>query len=418
MTQVNLTDHDWQQTPGAVQEAVAFLVGEVNRLNEETRLTTDQILHVYLHGLLPRTPRQMVLITPSVGGRQYKYARALQQLGWEIILIHEKPPQSEDLSCFSQVIQCTTPQEVLEQCLKFTPTVYHIFASWKFDLSAYLISSKLKPIVFDDYDVINGCIDTTSPEAPPAKLLQLERYCLENAHALTPRDTRMHLARRKHGLKYPPLALCIDGCMTQVEAQAQRLPKRTDGIHTVYIGNLVDPDYERSRNFHFELARVLSQAGIHYHLYPSTQYKYDLYKEPFATYSAQHCKPGFAHLHEPVPVNRVIQEISQYHFGIDILSTGVHRQPDDHAFYSVEMTDHTADNKVYDYICAGLFTFVHQGRWCRKVLERYGFGARVHSLEDIVEQAKKRYLMPLPPIPEVLTTKHSAERLIKLYESL
>jgi len=210
----------------------------------------------------------------------------------------------------------------------------------------------------------------------------------------------------------------MDGACTEAEALVVRQPKRTDGIHVVYVGNMDDPTSSRQRNFHLELARVLAESQIHYHMYPSSVQLKREYDEPVQRLCEDPEVGQYVHLHYPVPGEKVVEERSQYHFGLHMLSTEVDRVPGNHPFYSQEMRHYSSANKIFDYVSAGLFTFVHVGRWTRKLVERYGFGERVLSFDDLVDKARERYTQRVPEIQKVLTTEHATERLVELYASL
>ena len=197
-----------------------------------------------------------------------------------------------------------------------------------------------------------------------------------------------------------------------------RLPKRKDGIHAVYVGNMYYPDSVRPRNFHLKLAKELSNAGIHYHMYPSNPSLYKAYSEVLDNFVFQHCRQGFVHLHATVPVDQLVPEISQYHYGIDILTTEVDRIPGDHEFYTLDTTEFCIDNKLFDYVSAGLYVFLCKARWCQRAIERYGLGRRIRSFADIVSEAKRQYPPTLPPIPEIITTEYWTRRLMSFYDEL
>ncbi len=414
-----ISRQDWDQTPEPVRELLNQIVTHVKHQQSTAGPTLDRILKVREYMLRPRTSGQVMMLTAGVTARLYKHASSLKNLGWDVILICLDSSLGDDLSCFSQTIHCKNMQEVLDRSLEYTPQVYHIFTSWQFELPAFLIASGLHPVVFDNYDVLNGCIEEERPDGGPSeRMLSLERYCAEHADALSLRDGRFLMSKRKVGIKPRKVALCLDGASSQMESAAFRLPKRMDGIHAVFVGNMHEPTSPRPRNFHFELARVLSNAGIHYHIYPSYIHSYNKYKPLLDDFVARYCRAGLVHLHKTLPTNQIIREISQYHFGIDIVTTSVNRVPGDHEFYGLETTEYAIDNKIFDYISAGLFTFVLKARWCQRIVERYNLGVRVTSFEDIVAQAKKRYLDPVPSIPKVLTTQFWAERLARLYNEI
>ncbi|RMG40283.1 MAG: hypothetical protein D6719_11520 [Candidatus Dadabacteria bacterium] len=414
-----IDQNDWQRTPAKVQQLINFLVSEVNRVNSSFSSELKRRLATYQHAQLPRQEKQVVMISPNLTARQYKYARAITKLGWEVILISEVEPSVNNRNNFSQIIQSQDPVQTLELALKFRPSAYHLFTSWKFELPAFLIASGLKPVVFDDYDVMSGCVIEDRPDNYPSdEMLLMERFCLENATALSLRDARIAVAKRRANLKPNKLALCLDGACTEEEARKLRQPKLTDGIHAVYVGNLCDPTSTRPRNFHFELARVLSNSSIHYHIYPSYMDDYHKYKAVMNQLAPRYSRPDLIHIHETLPADQLIPEISKYHFGIDVISTSVDRTPDDHPFYNFDNTDYGVDNKLFDYISAGLFTFSHNSKTCKRILERYKLGLQVKSFDEIAQEAHRRYREPFPEIPEVLTTDYWARRLVKMYGEL
>lgn len=414
---ITLSQDDWDKTPEAVRATLNNLVNLLNQKKDDSELLSERLIKVQEHMLKPRKHMQVMIISPSVTFRQHKYALELRKLGWEVILACTDNSKCSDLSFYNKIFVCKNNDEYLNACLSFSPQIYHIFTSWEFEIPAFLLNSGIKPVVFDSYDVINGCVKTDAPNVPYRKL-DLERYCLESSDAVSMRDGRIGVAKRRSGLKPRNMALCIDGACTEAEALAIRKSKRLDGIHVVYVGNMVNIDCTTNRSYHFELAKVLSNAKIHYHIYPSFELLYNSYKPIMDAYIAQHGTKGYVHMHKPIPANEIISEISQYHFGMDIITTSINRESDDHPLYSLEMSEYTLDNKIFDYISAGLFTFTYDAKWVNSVIERNSLGFKVRSLDEVAEKAIEFANHKFPQIPDRVTTNYWAKNLVKLYKKI
>jgi len=417
--QIHISSGEWSKTPETVRELVKALISIADTPSRFVDQQLDCMLKVQKEMGRERIPKQVAIVTGKLFGRLYKHAVCLKELGWDVLLISSDSGINDSNRVFSKIMVCKDLDKILETCLSVSPQIYHIFTNWEFELPAYLIASGIRPVVYDNYDALNGCIvGRRIDDYPSEKMLALERYSVENADAVTSRDGRMLVSKRKAGLRPKRVAMCLDGSLTQIQADSIRMAKRTDGIHAVYIGNMYEPTSSQPRNFHFQLSRTLANSGIHYHMYPSNMDLYNSYRPLMERFAFENCPNGFVHLHPPVPVNHIVREISQYHFGIDVLTKSVDRVPGDHEFYSMETTEYGIDNKIFDYISAGLYTFVSNARWCRRILERYGLGIRVRSFEEIIHGINAYNYNAFPRIPEVLTTHFWSQRLLDLYDKI
>ena len=126
--------------------------------------------------------------------------------------------------------------------------------------------------------------------------------------------------------------------------------------------------------------------------------------------------PNFVHIHDTVPPDKLIDELSKYHYGI-IISTKNVDYYDDHSTYYQHVSDYITANKIFDYMDAGLFIFTQNGRLIRSLVERHRNGKVVRCLEDIVRHCKYASFTA-PTIPKSYRLLANIRRLTKFYMSL
>ena len=288
----------------------------------------------------PRTLMQVVFIADALELRSIKLAYALQEAGWRVILLHREALTFDASRYFTRVHQYRNQWKALSLAAGYTPVVYHVFSNWSFDVAATFIRHKPGKIVFDNLDLITGMV---KPEILRhySRQAELERYCYLNADGLCCRDLRSQYLKRYLGYRLPKRILFPEYCWP--DEKFQKAPKFTDGIHIVYVGNLeLDPD--SPVGYQYDLAALLSQNRIHFHIYHSVPAHVEELRSKMSLYLATCSNPEFVHIHDTLSPDSLTEGLSKYHYGLLISTKNVDYR-DDHDTYYQHMSNYFAATK-------------------------------------------------------------------------
>jgi glycosyltransferase involved in cell wall biosynthesis len=173
-------------------------------------------------------------------------------------------------------------------------------------------------------------------------------------------------------------------------------------VHIVYEGHL---DGTRSGGHYdlYDIFKGISRHDMHLHIYPSRENA--LYRD-FAG------REPSIHYHGCVPVDVLMQELTQYDFGWSGFNTDKNRI---HA-------DTVLANKLFDYIAAGLpvISFPHKSQ--REFLESNGLGIVIRQIGELDEKLRSSSLTSIRKnVLEKRTTFTMEEQIgsvYRLYEVL
>ena len=199
-------------------------------------------------------------------------------------------------------------------------------------LCANIINENLSiPIIYDQHDYL-------SPKrAMKHKDLIAEKVCNEKA------DGNIYITEKYKelvGKKYktPEKYLILPNLLllnTIPKKLKQKFSEHDGKTHLVYIG-LITQHKNKIRNLvdHF---KILSSKGFIIHVYPTRGKLYPIYEKI----------PNLI-MHEQLPINKLLIELSRYDFGILFLNMeGVSKEEQDEL-------KNGAWNKFYDYLSAGI----------------------------------------------------------------
>lgn len=339
-------------------------------------------------------------------------AFALTGIGWRVTLLHKEPLSFDVSEYFARTRLFNDVWDALSIAAEYSPTAYHVFALWSFELAATLIRHKPGKIVFDYYDVLTGMVKSDLI-ALYAGQSELEQYCYRNADGLCCRDLRVQYLKRELGLELPPRILFPEYCWP--ERKFKRSEKLGGGVHVVYVGSIeANPDSPVA--YHYQLAALLSRSRIHYHIYPSYAHVGDELRSRMKKFVTSPADTAYVHIHDTISPLGMRQELSKYHYGVLISGKNV-EYGDDHDTYLPHQADYLLTSKVFDYLDAGLVTLTQDARMTRCLLERCNAGIVVRSLDEIARVAGGA------PPPEVkaapsLVVEANADRLAAFYQAL
>ncbi len=360
----------------------------------------------------PRENDHVVFVCDRIHVRVIKMAYSLKEIGWKITLLYKENYSFDVSEYFFQIKQFKNPQDALYLATKFKPIAYHIFSNYNFETAFIFIKFKPGKIIFDNYDLLTGMVKERVAKQYKKQIVK-EEFCYLNANGLCCRDLRVQYLTSKLGYKLPDKILFSEYCWPI--DKFMRNSKLIDGIHVVYVGSIaIDPSSIEA--YQYELGFLLSANKIHLHIYPSHQHIIKEMEIQMKRFVKPDLIEKYIHIHSTISPLNMTQEISKYHYGL-LISTNKVDFVDDGETYFHHMGDYLLPSKLFDYLEAGLFTLSQNARFIRFVLERYGNGKVVGSLEEIAEQCKHE-----PPnkisIPKSLELGSNIQRLTKFYSNL
>ncbi len=357
----------------------------------------------------PRKAEYVVFVCDRLHLRAIKIAYALKEVGWKVILLHKENLSFDVSKYFFETRQFKNHWDALLIASNYYPIIYHVFSCWNFKVASIFIRYKPGKIVFDNNDVLKGMVKENILKRYPGQV-ELEKYCYVNADSLCCRDLRVQYLKKELKYKLPPRLLFPEYCWS--EGKFIKSPKLTDGIHVVYVGGLeINP--ESPTAFQYELAVLLSKNNIHLHIYPAYKYTISELQINMNRFVKSNVHKSYIHIHDTISPLDLVQEISQYHYGL-IVSTKNIDFGSEHDTYFQHCSDYFSAAKIFDYLDAGLFTFIQNARFLSFILVRYGNGKVVNSFEDIAQYCK--YGLPSNiRIPKLLLLESNINRLITFY---
>ncbi len=424
----NPSDREIVTSCGSVAKAIGK-VDEFSRLflTHAARCYDNDCMGVYIDIVLSakgarptdrssqQRPNQVVFLANKPLSREAKLAFGLKQAGFEVVLIHHEATNYDPSRYFSETIRYQTPDQAVELAQRFNPKVYHVFATWNYVMPALMVRNKPGKIVIDDYDVMAGMVKDRVARRDYPGNLELERFCLENADGLCCRSLEPRFAKKNMGYRYKGKSLfLLDGCWSNTAYAENPIPKIDDGhIHIVYCGN-ISPDLTGPYDYHHYVALLLSRHRIHYHIYPYYAHYTPILQAKYRDFLMKKGgDPGYLHIHYPLPADRLIREISRYHYALHLMWPNPEANPDDFP-YEPRGFDYGSTNKIFDYFDAGLPVFVHPGRLQKFLVQRYGNGRAISDLPELVVDT-----VPDPlPVPAAYRMAPNIKRLVRFYEQL
>lgn len=304
--------------------------------------------------------RQIVFYAHILKPRMLKMAKGLKAQGYSVVLLcngteSNRKIASENASLFTEIdCSCNSKKVLLtiNKFLKFNPAAYHCFTEMDaFKLSYYLVKFKkyIGKIVVDEYDVYNGmykgCLEADNQE-----LVFWEKYSLENADGICSRGYEIEYLTKKlqYNLKGRILYF-FDYCFDK-EVKTKTEKKENDFLSICYVGGLAtEKEYPNcSAACLLEIADLCELNSCHLHVYPSG---WD--ENIFAEYIEKDKNTSFFHFHKPLQWERLIDEISQYDYGIHLIKQDYKEKETDGYYLRAKYT-YAAVNKYFDYLEASL----------------------------------------------------------------
>ena len=293
--------------------------------------------------------------------------------------------------------------------------VYHVTApkSYYPDMIRQMVKA---PFILDMHDVYS-CYYGLNPDISWIKEeLIYEKRCLQLSDGVIGVSLEPNAALRKYGKPKPPTIYfpfyCDDKLFKNNSKQLNE-----DDIHLVYAGGIAGSHRNKSHygaiQFH-NLINLLSEQKIHFHIYSSPS----AHITDKTEYEQIDASNRFFHFHKPVMQEKLIEELSNYHFGILPLFN-------ENTSMSTEKSKYATSLKIFNYIEAGLPVLVscdlEYQSW---IVNRYNAGIVITPddlsvIKKIVTSVDYKIMVDnLIKNREELSLKKHIPRLIKFYNQI
>ncbi|MBE5865480.1 MAG: glycosyltransferase family 4 protein [Lachnospiraceae bacterium] len=392
-------------------------------LNEEEYLERIYAKNLVANRKKNNPIEKVFFLVQMVQPRAFKVIRALKTAGIQtecIIAIDAYGLSDEKLLEFSrgcgEYKLCESTEEIMRRCYETDADVIHIFSEADSSIGRLqpIIKKKLiyPKIVFDEFDVV-----TEMYREVPQKIKDVELFCLEHADGICHRGTEVDFLieqgydvckKRIHFMDY-----CGDN-------QYYKSPQKDfeDELELVYVGGLLaGKAYEDVRvNRILDYANLCQENHCHLHVYPSS---YD--KAKMHEYIEMEEHNPYFHLHEPVPYEKLCEEISKYDYGVFPAKKGFLEYAEKYGNYTKAQNIHSTTNKKFDYLEAGLPIITATQVAESKVFEEEGILIRRTDEEiDFDELRRRRNEMKrkVVEVREKYRISNQIQRLIDFYNML
>ncbi len=296
--------------------------------------------------------QSIVFVSELPWERPAKIALALRKVGISPFLVYVRNPNNFDLSeYFEHSIQAQSAEEALAIVHRLRPGLVHLFSYGADQISYFLLENRPPcPVIYDYKDCFENVVNPPHTDL----WLEVQRRMVLMADGLCCRDLQLWNYCRVNGLRpRGKRTLFLDYCWGGNQEPVR--PRRDGEVHTVIAGNFsiekLSPAALDTGYLH--TARLLALNGVHVHIYPRWHFSYITEQEQLQDYIDLTQQSPYVHLYDPVPMNRFVEEMSQYDFGLGILQgalfdeIGVHSTSHGHE-------RHGMATRWFDYIEAGL----------------------------------------------------------------
>ena len=370
------------------------------------------ILSKYLSKQVLNLDTVVIITNRSSHGRCYKLAYGLKLCNYKVILLHSDQSFSnfdgEIKVLFDEIQIFNSVEDVLFKAIKYRPIAYHIFCCWDYNLAKYFIKMNPGVVVVDTFDVLGGFVRPDILSNYPSQE-KAERFCLEHSDGICCRDLRTQYLKRHLGYRLSTRLLWPEYCWPT--GFTARLSNKHPDKHVVYVGGM-ELNQDSVGAFQYDLALLLSKAGIHFHIYPPLPCILPELKRRMSDVIPLELMK-YVHIHDTVSFMDLVKELSTYHVGI-IISTKHVGYGDEHNTYFKFTEDYFLAGKIFDYHEAGLLCLTQNMRMLKYVFPKNGFVREVQSLEEIVEIVSNMEIRKINVDPK-LRIDFNAYRLSEFY---
>ena len=293
----------------------------------------------------------IVFVADEVRSRALGTSQALRRNGWKVVMLTSWKPNIKWQDYFDDFRQYDSADRALLIANEYSPRAYHVFSGFADWTTVNFARKKPGKVIFDPYDILDGCIEREGTY----KNGQMQRFSIEESDAIVCRDLRLRYLRETLGYKLPESTILFGDYCTSVDRVAKPILSRSfEDIHVVYCGSMVTDRTGTEPGWGMELiAQNFAQHGIHLHFYPHIrQVEAKGFKNEFSYFISLQDETKYFHLHDPVPMDKLSEELSQYHFGLN--ATHAMQDLKRHPSYRQPHYRYCSSARNIEYLDAGL----------------------------------------------------------------
>lgn len=389
------------------------------------KYSKDKAVRDYIEGNVKRkvNNRKITFLLLAFGPRSYKIIDALHRKGYftevivwgnALLLTEEKYHEYSGIADECRI--CIDVREVMLYCASTDSKILHIFSeiNSNTELPQTLINCKgiFPKIIFDEYDVA-----AEMHRHIPQKQIDMELFCLEHADGICSRYRCMEYLEEKGHSICKNRIYFIDCCndFTDYESPQKR---EEEELHLVHVGGVhAGKAYETVRvNRLLEFGLRCRENKAHLHIYPPS---YDAAK--LHEYIEMEKLNPYFHLHHPVSVGVLAQEISKYDFGVVNACSDFLEYADRSGAHKKELLMFSEANRMYDFLDAGLPIVAAYPVEQIKMFEKDGVLIRKTDDEidfDELRQKRNQLKKRVIQIRDKYRISNQLPALIEFYESM
>lgn len=320
----------------------------------------------------------VVFVIMQFKPRYIKMANALQSMDFKLCFVMEDNEinrgNRKEIPNGIRVRYFRTPEEALDICRKYTPLVFHVFVEKDYETAYYLMKNKkaIGKVIYSEYDLFWGYYKNAAKKSAERAVAK-ERYCFENADGICFRDWGGEFLEQNSDYKIQgKWIMLLDGC---AGTQVDRSKKKLHGLHLCYVGGVYVGRQSGIYSHNNELLMLIERCEkehVHLHIYPSRKNR-----EIYAAYISMSKNMKYFHFHASLPYSQLIEQISQYDYGIDIALKPYEETTET---YTAAAYRYDSGNKYFDYLDAELPLIAPCTEMLAEELEKRGVCIRENLL--------------------------------------
>lgn len=298
---------------------------------------------------------RIIFVIISFSPRVIKILKTIKAFNRNVIIFLDAKKKGETWNNYCNILKEENIEPIFFSCieellfllLKNKGKVLHIFSNpWEPYVSYILVKMQayIGNIVFENYDIANGFYTIFKKRD-----LELEQYCLENAKGICYREFSLEyltnvLQFKIRGKTFRFFDYCSDEDICYIN------DKKDKELSICYAGGLITEDEYPDCPFggFMELAEKCEKSRCHLHIYPAI-WNEKLYEK----YIKKDKESVYFHFHKTIPYNELINEISQYDYGITPTKEDIWEK-ECSGYNTKYKYIYAATNKYFDYLDAGL----------------------------------------------------------------
>lgn len=244
-------------------------------------MTLEEQLHTTLHSAeaLMQRAESVLFVTSQLRPRELKMADGLRKLGWTVGLIYYKWTPFDPASFFDFAIEVASAEAAHVAARQIAPRVTHVFSGAIDDFVMLFCRDKPSPVVIDLNDVFAPSLFDYCHER-----FEPTREALALADGFCARDLQVKSAQKADGFRLPRhLVLFPEYCWKAATFESSgKFP--ADEIHVVSVGTFSLETLGMFDSCYLQLARLMIEQQIHFHIYPHWAYRRDHLGSPHANF--------------------------------------------------------------------------------------------------------------------------------------